>query len=1010
MDVRQTRYEVRAGEAVQIVAPQETLDFLKNAASRHVEIAAGDTEVAGGGLVAAPNRAGDQILLGASLRMRPGEYTVRLSAASAAGEQRQTTLTVEVRPRVSVPSGATRNPVVLLNGWETGFTGACPIASSPADDFGSLAQYLVSDGVPVVFLFDNCLEDPGQPIEVLGNDLAAFLKTIQYDTGTQVPQIDLVGFSMGGLIARAYLAGLQPGETLTPPTTTLVGKLVLIATPNFGSFVAGTYAAGFAAGSQDAELEPGSAFLWNLATWNQRGDDLRGVDAIAVIGNQGAYTPTYSSGAMLANASDGLVSLTSASLGFLGDGATVTRIVPYCHVDPSTFTNTAFGTYACNAGGIANVTSTTQETGEIVRSFLAGTTDWQSIGTTPATDPYLSIDGAMFFAMVNSTSGYVADMTAVTFGTVSLANGGDTGTIFYVDFVSGTGDFTAASSSLGSKNCGTLTEPLGYTSALRCKLGPVIFEVGPLAETGALAVNAGTALTITGTGFGTQCAVGCKVVATPAGSTTGQQLTTTAWANTSITANLPASLTGLVTIEVLAAGGSDAIAVMVNPQATLAVEPISLQFAATAGGTAPAAQSIQITDSASGTLTWTATAASSASWLSVSPASGTAPSTLSVSVALAGLSAGTYTGNISIAAAGAANSPASIGVTLTVAAAPASLAVVPQALAFQYAYGGAVPAAQNVAIANTGGGALAWTVSTDSYWLVVSSASGSAPATLSVSVNPVNLAAGTYTGNVQITAVGAAGSPAAVSVTLAVTGTQPAGTITGVLNAASFQPGFAAATWVSIFGTNLSQSTYTWQDSDFVNGLLPTSLQGVSVTINGVAAYVKYISPTQVNVLAPDDATVGAVQVQVTAAQQASNSFSAVKTQFAPAFFTLPGGAYVAAQHADYSVVGAPNLLPGVTSTPAQPGETILIYGTGFGPTNPPLPTGQLVTSAEPLASSVQITIGGVAAAAIFAGLVSPGLYQFNVTVPNLPNGDAAVLATIGGFSTQTRLSVTVQQ
>src|SRR5208283_742721 len=116
-----------------------------------------------------------------------------------------------------------------------------------------------------------------------------------------------------------------------------------------------------------------------------------------------------------------------------------------------------------------------------------------------------------------------------------------------------------------------------------------------------------------------------------------------------------------------------------------------------------------------------------------------------------------------------------------------------QALAFQYTYGGALPAAQSVAIGNTGGDTLAWTASSDSYWLAVSAASGSAPATLAVSVNPVNLAAGTYTGNVRITAAGATGSPATVPVTLTVSGTQPAGVITGVLNGASYQPGFAAA-------------------------------------------------------------------------------------------------------------------------------------------------------------------------------------------------------------------------
>jgi uncharacterized protein (TIGR03437 family) len=233
--------------------------------------------------------------------------------------------------------------------------------------------------------------------------------------------------------------------------------------------------------------------------------------------------------------------------------------------------------------------------------------------------------------------------------------------------------------------------------------------------------------------------------------------------------------------------------------------------------------------------------------------------------------------------------------------------------------------------------------------------------------------------------------------------------ITAVANGASVQAGFASATWVSIFGANLSQTTQTWQGSDFVNGLLPTSLGGVSVTVNGLPAYVGYISPTQVNVLAPDDATVGAVQVQVTAAQGKSNSFAAQKQQFAPAFFTT-GGSYVAAQHADYTYVGKPGLISGVTTQPAKPGETILLYGTGFGPTSPPLPSAQLVTTPAHLANSVQVTIGGVVAPVAYAGLVEAGLYQFNVTVPNVSNGDAAVVAQIGGVQTPTGVSITIQQ
>jgi uncharacterized protein (TIGR03437 family) len=124
------------------------------------------------------------------------------------------------------------------------------------------------------------------------------------------------------------------------------------------------------------------------------------------------------------------------------------------------------------------------------------------------------------------------------------------------------------------------------------------------------------------------------------------------------------------------------------------------------------------------------------------------------------------------------------------------------------------------------------------------------------------------------------------------------------------------------------------------------------------------------------------------------------KSQFAPAFLTV-NGTSVAALHADYSLVSA--------TAPAAPGETILLYGEGFGPTTPPQPTGQVVATAAPLANNVQITIGGQPASVQFAGLVESGLYQFNVTVPALTNGDAPVLATIGGIATQSGVLLTVQ-
>ena len=1012
MVVLQTRYELRMGETAEIPAEAGTLDFMLHAKTRRVTIDGQDVA----GLVVAPNQAQDQIRLAGSSKAKPGEYAVTLSATSATGEEMHTNVDVVVKPRLTVPSGSTRPPVVLLNGWITGFTNACTVATSSVTTFGNLAQYLVSDGVPVVYLFDNCLEGPNQTIETLGNDLGVFLNQITYDDGTQVPQIDLVAHSMGGLIARAYLAGLQPNETYLPPAPTLVRDLVLIATPNFGSFQAGNYAAGFAVSSQSSELVPGSAFLWNLATWNQRGDDLHGTNAIAIIGNAGSYA-TLTSTTALNYASDGLVSTTSASLSFVSQKPASTRIVPYCHIDPSAFTNTSLGTYNCNAPGIANIISTSHPTSLIVRSFLAGTTDWQSIGTAPTTDTWLATNGGTFFAMQNSVAGYVTDLTEVTWGYAVLTDGGNTETIYYTDFVTGTGDYTATSSSLGTWNCGIVSVSVGYFRATRCKIGAAIappasggVAVTPLSTTTAgWAVTAGTAITINGE-FGSQCG-NCTVSATPAGYTTPQALTVTSWATTAIVVQLPAALTGYLTITVDSAAGIDAIGVMAVSPSALAITPTSLQYAYTAGGALPSAQSFTITDSGSGTLAWTATA--SATWLSLSAASGTAPSTVAVSVAPALLSAGTYNGTVTIAATGASNSPITIAVTLVVTAAqvaPAVLVVAPQTLSFQYAVGGTVPASQSVSISNGGGGTLSWVASSSAYWATFSAASGAVPGALSVSVIAGNLAAGTYTATVTIAAADGSVSPVSVAVTLVVTGTQAAPAITAVSNAASYQPTFASATWVAIFGTNLSQITYSWQPSDIVNGALPTSLQGVSVTINGLPAYISYISAGQINVLAPDDATTGAVQVVVTTAQQASNSVTAQKVQYAPAFLTFDG-TYVAALHLDYSLVGKPNLLAGAATTPAAPGETISLYGVGFGPTTPAVPTGQTVGTAEPLANSVRISIGGVSASVSFAGLAGSGLYQFNVTVPaSLANGDAAVLATIGGVATQAGVLLTVGQ
>jgi uncharacterized protein (TIGR03437 family) len=233
----------------------------------------------------------------------------------------------------------------------------------------------------------------------------------------------------------------------------------------------------------------------------------------------------------------------------------------------------------------------------------------------------------------------------------------------------------------------------------------------------------------------------------------------------------------------------------------------------------------------------------------------------------------------------------------------------------------------------------------------------------------------------------------------------------GVVNGASFLSGIAPGAWITIRGSGLSPTTRTWSTTDFSGNRLPTELDGVSVTVNGKRAYVYFVSPSQLNVLSPDDVTQGQVPVQVTTAGGVSNIVDAETDTLSPTLFTFSQqrGKYVAAVRADGAYLGPANLIAGLTTVAAKPGDTILLYGTGFGSTTPASPAGQ-VTSPAPLANQVTLWIGGAATTTQYAGLVSPGLYQFNLVVPDVANGDQAVVAQIGGKATQTGAFLAVQR
>jgi protocatechuate 3,4-dioxygenase beta subunit len=231
----------------------------------------------------------------------------------------------------------------------------------------------------------------------------------------------------------------------------------------------------------------------------------------------------------------------------------------------------------------------------------------------------------------------------------------------------------------------------------------------------------------------------------------------------------------------------------------------------------------------------------------------------------------------------------------------------------------------------------------------------------------------------------------------------------GVVNAAGFQPGSAPGTWLSIHGFRLSPTTRVWTTADFVDGKLPVSLDGVSVTINGKNAFVYYISPTQINVLAPAETLTGTAEVIVRNPEGASAPTPVTLYPALPAFFRLAAG-YVMATTAEGAYLGPPNLVEGMTTRPARPAETITLWGTGFGPTVPEVRPGEIVTSGAPLLHPVTIRIGAVAAVVTYAGLTGAGLNQFNLIVPDLPDGDYPVVAEILGMRTGSAARIRIQR
>ena len=146
-----------------------------------------------------------------------------------------------------------------------------------------------------------------------------------------------------------------------------------------------------------------------------------------------------------------------------------------------------------------------------------------------------------------------------------------------------------------------------------------------------------------------------------------------------------------------------------------------------------------------------------------------------------------------------------------------------------------------------------------------------------------------------------------------------------------------------------------------------------------------------------------------------SDSVLALQQTAAPALFQLRGAtaSYAAGTHADGSYLAGPApVRQGIPGAAARAGETIVLFGTGFGATQPAISATALVPAPLPLArpEDLRVRIGGFDAAIAFAGPISPGVYQFNVVVPRLGEGDQSVVAELRGLPTQSNLLLTIQR
>ena len=350
------------------------------------------------------------------------------------------------------------------------------------------------------------------------------------------------------MIVRSYLAGKQTAAgVFTPPGTTNVRKIIFLAAPHFGSKLGG-----FGSDAQTNELQLGSRFLFDLATWNQGIDDLRGADAIAVLGDT---SNIVASGLDLMKQSfgDGVTTLTSGSLGFVAPERT--RIVEYCHT--SSAAPLCAGTNS--KGNIAEIDSPSHDSARIIVSFLNDTPEWRTIGTAPAQNQFLSKDGGLIVQLKDANDQPQTITKATTQNQGDLSKTSDY-LIAYSELL--TVDPQPLQLTFTSSNSTTTTSiplTLGATRAVTVKPGPSIAGIFPsAAAVFPRTVAPGSLISI----YGLELAAGGVQ---PEVDVAGRSMPISYYSANQVNSLVPDEASGLVKLRVKSSAGEQTVNLLIEP-------------------------------------------------------------------------------------------------------------------------------------------------------------------------------------------------------------------------------------------------------------------------------------------------------------------------------------------------------------------------------------------------------------------------------------------------------------